>query len=59
MIPDVRVPQMPRLHVNQPKARTGPDQTAIERQIAATDKQIDYELYRLTEHEIRVVEGGA
>jgi len=43
-----------------PKARTVPDKTAIERQIAATDKQIDelvYELYGLTKAEIRVVEG--
>ena len=42
-------------------ARTAPDKTAIERQIAATDKQIDalvYELYGLTEDEIRIVEGG-
>jgi hypothetical protein len=34
--------------------------TAIERQIAATDKQIDslvYELYGLTEEEIRIEEG--
>jgi hypothetical protein len=33
----------------------------IERQIAATDKQIDqlvYELYGLTEDEIKIVEGG-
>jgi len=42
-------------------AETGPDKAAIERQIAATDKQIDrlvYELYGLTEEEIRIVEGG-
>lgn len=34
----------------------------VERQIAATDRQIDrlvYELYGLTEEEIAVVEGGA
>ena len=34
--------------------------TAIERQIQTTDKQIDqlvYELYGLTEEEIRIVEG--
>jgi hypothetical protein len=37
---------------NMPKAKTAPDNTAIERRIAATDKQIDalvYELYGLTE----------
>ena len=41
------------------KASTAPDKTAIERQIAATGKLIDalvYELYGLTEEEIRVVE---
>jgi hypothetical protein len=27
--------------MNLPKARTAPDKTTIERQIAATDKQID------------------
>lgn len=34
----------------------------VERQITATDRQIDrlvYELYGLTEEEIAVVEGGA
>jgi hypothetical protein len=34
---------------------------AIERQIAATDRQIDalvYELYGLTDEEIRIVEGA-
>jgi len=44
-----------------PKAHTAPDKTVIERQIAATDKQIDalvHELYDLTEEEIRVVQGG-
>jgi hypothetical protein len=43
-------------------ARTAPDKTAIERQIAATDKQIDqlvYELYGLTEEEIRIMEGDS
>jgi hypothetical protein len=42
------------------EARTAPDKTAIERQIAATDKQIDqlvYELCGLTEEGIRTVEG--
>jgi len=52
---------MLKLHKDLPKARTAPDKTAIERQIAATDKQIDelvYELYGLTKDEIRVVEGA-
>jgi hypothetical protein len=51
-----------KLHMNLPKARTAPDKTAIERQIAATDKRIDqlvYELYGLTEDEIRIVEGDS
>lgn len=39
----------------------GASKTAIERQIAATDKSIDalvYQLYGLTEKEIRIVKGG-
>jgi hypothetical protein len=54
------VERMLKLHKDLSKARTAPDKTAIERQIAATDKQIDalvYELYGLTEAEIRIVEG--
>jgi hypothetical protein len=42
-----------------PKAMTPHDKELIERQISATDKQIDalvYELYGLTESEIRIVE---
>ena len=37
------------------------EQTALERQIAAKDRQIDalvYELYGLTEEEIAIVYGG-
>ncbi|MFZ2348751.1 MAG: hypothetical protein WAW99_00775 [Candidatus Bipolaricaulis anaerobius] len=40
-------------------AKTEHEKTALQRQIAATDNQIDhlmYELYGLTEEEIRVVE---
>jgi hypothetical protein len=51
--------QMLKLHKDLPKARTAHDKTAIERQIAATDKQIDqlvYELYGLTKEEIMIVE---
>jgi hypothetical protein len=43
------------------KAKTPHGQESIQRQIAATDKAIDtlvYELYGLTEDEIRIVEGG-
>jgi hypothetical protein len=52
---------MLKLHKDLLKTRTVPDKTAIERQIAATDKQIDslvHELYGLTQKEIRVVEGA-
>ena len=43
-------------------ARTPQEKTALERQIAATDTQIDrlvYDLYGLTEDEIKIVEGTA
>ena len=39
--------------------KTPQEKTALERQIAATDTQIDrlvYDLYALTEDEIRIVE---
>ena len=39
--------------------KTAHDKTPLERQIAATDRQIDrlvYELYGLSEEEIRIVE---
>jgi hypothetical protein len=55
------VTRMQKLHKDLPKARTAPEKTTVERQIAATDKQIDalvFELYGLTEDEIRIVEGG-
>lgn len=45
---------------DRPEARSASDKTAIERQIGATDKQIDalvYELYGLMEEEIRIAEG--
>jgi hypothetical protein len=45
--------------INETQLRCG--QSAIERQIAATDKQIDAlvcELHGLTEEEIKIVEGG-
>jgi len=54
------VEQMLALHKQLPEARTGHDQTHLQRQIDATDRQIDklvYELYGLTEEEIAVVEG--
>jgi len=42
-----------------PEAKTPHEQESLHRQIAATDKAIDalvYELYGLTEDEVRVVE---
>ena len=47
------------LHKQLPKAKTPHEQESLRRQIAATDKSIDalvYELYGLTEVEIRIVE---
>ena len=44
-----------------PKAKTPHEQESLKRTIVATDTQIDalvYELYGLTEDEIRTVEGG-
>jgi len=44
-----------------PKAKTPHEQESLQRQIAATDAQIDalvYELYGLTEEEIEIVEGN-
>lgn len=54
------VEQMLALHKQLPEAKTGQEQTLIQRQIDATDRQIDklvYELYDLTEDEIKIVEG--
>jgi hypothetical protein len=48
------------LNKQLPKAKTPHEQESLQRQIAATDKQIDtlvYELYGLTEAGIQVVEG--
>lgn len=47
------------LHKKLAAAKVPNDKTRIQRQIDATDKQIDnlvYELYNLTEEEIAVVE---
>ena len=48
------------LHKQLQEARTPHEKTGLQRQIEATDRQIDalvYELYGLTEDEIRIVEG--
>jgi hypothetical protein len=55
------VDQMLSLHKQLQEAHTPHDQTRLQRQIEATDRQIDalvYELYGLTEEEIRIVEEG-
>jgi hypothetical protein len=47
--------------VGQHTARTADEKTALQRMINATDAQIDrlvYELYELTDEEIRIVEGA-
>ncbi len=54
------VDQMLSLNKQLPAAKTDHEKTALQRRIDATDKQIDqlvYELYGLTEEEIRIVEG--
>ena len=48
------------LHKQRPLFRTQHEQTVLQRQIEAVDRQIDalvYELYGLTEEEIAIVEG--
>ncbi len=55
------VERMLALHKQKADVKTDHEKTLIERQIEATDKQIDalvYELYGLTEEEIRIVEGA-
>jgi hypothetical protein len=48
------------LNERLPKLKTDHEKTSLQRQIEAVDRQIDqlvYELYGLTEEEIRIVEG--
>jgi hypothetical protein len=54
------VEQMLELHQRLSAAKTPQENTSLERQIAATDAQIDrlvYDLYGLREEEINIVEG--
>jgi len=56
------VDQMLELNKQLESAKTDHDKTAIQRQIDATDRQINqlvYELYGLTEEEIKIVEEGS
>ena len=49
------------LHKRLAEVKTPHEKTALQRQISATDDQIDklvYELYGLTEEEIKIVEEG-
>ncbi|NHZ86667.1 MAG: N-6 DNA methylase, partial [Planctomycetia bacterium] len=53
------VDRMLELNKQLPKVKTDHDRTTLQRQIDATDKQIDklvYKLYNLTEEEIKIVE---
>jgi hypothetical protein len=55
------VEQMLTLHKQLPETSTPHEKTALQRRIEATDGQIDalvYELYGLTEEEIRIAEGS-
>jgi len=55
------VERMLALHKQLADVKTDHEKTLIERQIEATDRQIDalvYELYELTEEEIGIVEGA-
>jgi hypothetical protein len=55
------VDRMLSLHKQLQEAHTPYDETALQRQIEATDRQIDvlvYELYGLTVEEIGIVEGA-
>jgi len=55
------VEQMLSLHKQLKEARIPHEQTSLQRQIEATDGQIDalvYELYGLTEEEIKIVESA-
>ena len=55
------VEQMLALHQRRAAVRTPHEQSVLVAQIDATVRQIDrlvYELYELTENEIRIVEGG-
>jgi len=57
----ILVEQMLTLHKQLSDAKTAHEQTLIQRQIDATDNQIDklvYELYSLTDEEIAIVEGA-
>jgi len=54
------VERMLELHKRLASARTSGEREMYQRQVEATDRQIDalvYELYGLTEEEIKIIEG--
>jgi hypothetical protein len=54
------VEQIQELHKRSAAANNPNDKTQLEREIEATDRQIDqlvYELYALTDEEIKIVKG--
>ncbi|MBN1128791.1 MAG: Eco57I restriction-modification methylase domain-containing protein [Chitinispirillaceae bacterium] len=56
------VSSMLDLHKNHPLARTPHEKSLLQRRIDSTDRKIDelvYELYGLTEEEIKIVEGNS
>jgi hypothetical protein len=56
---DDRAHAMTRLHAQASQAKTPAAQTALQRQIDATDRQIDqlvYQMYGLTEDDVQIVE---
>jgi hypothetical protein len=56
------VERMLKLNKKKPGAKTPPETARLEREIAATDREIDqlvYELYGLTAEELKIVEEGA
>ena len=58
----VRLEKILELHKQLTSAKTDHDKAVIQRQIDATDRQIDqlvYELYGLTEEEIKIIEEGS
>jgi hypothetical protein len=53
--------QLPELHKHLSTAKTPQEKTSLERQIAATEAQIDslvYDLYNLTPEEIKIIEAS-
>ena len=58
---EVALAGMLTLHKQLASAKTAHDKTVVQRQIEASDRQIDrlvYELYNLTDEEIAILEEG-